>query len=141
MEDGVQYEEFVAQYKRTHRDWGSGIIDTAAAAAEIARLRSILPVLEPSAKRASAEYALDQFADEISPESQDRMARAVTAIAVASAEDGTVEERLARAEEDLRAVTRIADETSNDDERHAILSMNEMLGMLIMSLRDTSDGR
>ena len=134
------YDEFLAQYKPAHFDWSFGRINTTEAASRIAALRGELPELEPD-KRADAEYALNSFAAEISPESQARMARAVDAVNAAGADDGSVAERIARAEAGIAAVTAIAEESPDRSERHAILSLNETLVTLIEALRlDSSAG-
>jgi hypothetical protein len=130
----VQYDEFLAQYKQAHFDWSFGRINTAEVASRIAALRAELAGLEPD-KRVDAEYALNSFAAEISPESQARMARAVDAVNAAGADDGTIAERIARAEAGIAAVTAIAEESPDRSERHAILSLNETLVTLIEALR------
>jgi hypothetical protein len=130
----VQYDEFLAQYKQAHFDWSFGRINTAEVASRIAALRAELAGLEPD-KRVDAEYALNSFAAEISPESQARMARAVDAVNAAGADDGTIAERIARAEAGIAAVTAIAEESPDRSERHAILSLNETLVTLIETLR------
>jgi hypothetical protein len=130
----VRYDEFLTQYKQAHRDWSFGRIDTADAGSRIAALRDELPQIEPD-KRADAEYALRSFEAEISPDSQSRMARAVDAVSAAGADDGTVAERIARAEVGIAVVTAIADESPDRSERHAILSLNETLATLIEALR------
>jgi phosphoglucomutase len=131
----MRYDEFLEQYKAAHYDWSFGRIDTATAAAAIAELRAVLPTVEPSEKRADGEFLLTDFADEISPESQGRMARAQEAIDVAADPSGTLDERIARLEQGMASVTRIADESDNRSEQHAILSMNETLATLIEVLR------
>jgi hypothetical protein len=131
----VQYDEFLVQYKQAHYDWSFGRIDTFEAASRIAHLRSEVPSIEPPDKRADAEYQLREFDAEISPESQERMARAIEAIGVASSGEGTVDERIARAEHGIVTVTSIANESDDAAERFAILFMNETLGTLIESLR------
>ena len=130
----MRYDEFLAQYKQAHSDWSFGRINTTEAASRIAALRGELPGLEPD-KRADAEYALNSFAAEISAESQARMARAVDAVNAAGADDGSVAERIARAEAGIAAVTAIAEESPDRSERHAILSLNETLVTLIEALR------
>jgi hypothetical protein len=130
----MRYDELLAQYHQAHRDWTFGRIDTAEASSRIAALSAELPAIEPD-KRADAEYALRSFEAEISPDSQARMARAVDAVNAAGADDGTVAERIARAEAGIAAVTAIADESPDRSERHAILSLSETLVTLIAALR------
>ncbi|WP_460667033.1 hypothetical protein [Kribbella swartbergensis] len=127
----MEYEEFFGRYKRAHEDWTFGRLDRDDAAAELERLRAIVPSIEPSDRRQTAEYLLEQWANETSPEAEDRMARAGAVLARAGSGDGTVAERKARAEAGIAEITRIADETVDVGERFAILGMNETLAKLI----------
>jgi hypothetical protein len=130
----MDYEEFFSQYKRAHENWTFGRLDRDDAAAELERLRAIVPSIEPSDRRQTAEYLLEQWANETSPEAEDRLARAGVVLARAASADGTVAERKARAEAGIAEITRIADETADVGERYAILGMNETLAKLIDGL-------
>ena len=137
----MRYDEFLTQYHRAHHDWSFGGMNATEAADLIAALRAELPALEPADMRRDAEDILRLFAAEISPEAQERMARAVSALSAAGADDGTLAERIARAEAGIAAITAIADESPHRSERHAILSLNETLFTLIEALRlDQSAG-
>jgi len=132
----MRFDEFLAQYKQAHHDWTFGRIKADAAAAEIARLRAAVPSIDPPEKRRTAESSLSRFESEISPEAQERMARAIEAISAAMADSGSVSERVARAEDGMAAVTSIAREAANSGEEHAILSLNESLLTLIDRLQN-----
>lgn len=134
----MQFSEFFVQYKKAHSDWNFGRMTSSAAAAEIARLRSMVSSIEPVEKQRTAEFNLGRFESEISPEAKQRMARALKAVSAASAQDGTPEERLSRAEDGIAAVTAIARDAANSSEQHAILSLNESLLMVIDILRNES---
>jgi hypothetical protein len=137
----VRYDEFLTRYQQAHHDWSFGRMNAAEAADLIAALRAELPALEPAEWRRDAEDILRLFTAEISPEARERMARAVSALSAAGADDGTIAERIARAEAAITAITAIADESPYRSERHAILSLNETLFTLIEALRlDRSAG-
>jgi hypothetical protein len=126
----VEFGDFHEQFTRVHDGWNAGRVDTAAASAEIARLRSLLPGL-PESDRAIAEFNLNDFEAALKPEAQDRMARAAAALEAANVPDGTVDERIARVEAGLREVTAIGMESDNPNEQHAIIEMNESLATLL----------
>lgn len=132
----MRFGEFLIKHKRVHRDWTLGLIKADAAAAEIACLRAEVPAIEPSEKRKTADFLLSRFESQLSPDAQDRMASAVNAISAAAVVDGSVRERIARAERGMTALTLIARRATNSSEEHAILSMNDTLMTLIDSLRN-----
>lgn len=92
----MKYAEFMVLFDEAHQNWGFGKITTDAAAVEIERLRGLVPGLESDEDRGDAEYLLDDFADEISPECRDRMGRASAALNAAMKPDGTIEEQIER---------------------------------------------
>lgn len=130
----MDYDEFFARYKRAHELWSFGRLDVDGAVAELERLRAIVPSIEPSDRRRTAAYLLDQWANETSPQAEDRMTRATAVLTRAGAEGGNVAERKARAEAGIAEITSIADETTDVGERYAILGLNEALAKLITAL-------
>jgi hypothetical protein len=132
----LQYKEFFEQYKQAHFDWTFGRIKTAVAAGEIARLRTLVAALDQPEDRVEALDQLADFEAEISPEAQNRMARPMDAIRQAMDDSGTADERIARAEHGIAAVTRIAYESQDRSEQHQILEMNEMLAQEMALLGD-----
>ncbi|MEU4396500.1 hypothetical protein [Kribbella sp. NPDC023855] len=127
----MEYDEFFAQYKRAHDEWSFGKLDAAGASAALARLQELVPSVEPSDKQQFADYLLRQWANETSVQADDRMARAMAVLARASADEGTLAERLARAEAGIAEITGIANETTDVAERYAILGLNETLATTI----------
>lgn len=134
----MDYDEFFARYRSAHRAWTFGTLERNDAATELERLRAIVPSIEPSDRRQTAEYLVEQWATELSPQAEDRMARA-TAVLSAGGDDGTVAERKARAEAGIAEITSIADETTDIAQRYAILGMNETLAKLIDALERSGD--
>src|SRR6266508_1108923 len=103
----MRFDEFLAQYKQAHRNWTFGRLKADAAAVEIERLRAEIPSIAPPEKRQTAEFSLDRFESEISTEAQERMAKAVEAVSAATIDEGSLRDRIARAEEGMTAVTLI----------------------------------
>lgn len=137
----MRYDEFRAQFDEAHESWGFGRIDTAAAEAEIERLRGLVPQLESAEDRSDAEFVLDDFADEISPASQDRMGRASAALKEGLRSDGSIDEQIDRARQSMRDITRISKETDNESESFAIIRMNSSLATRVSELRDEAESR
>ncbi len=131
----MTYDDFVARYKEAHRAWILGRLDRAAAVDALARLRAVVPSLEPPDQRPNAAELLRVWEAEISPEAADRMARAVTALSRAERDGGTVTERIARAEAGIAEIGRIAAEAEDARERSAIRGMSETLAKLADALR------
>ncbi|MFC0624948.1 hypothetical protein [Kribbella deserti] len=123
----MEYAEFLAAYKQAYGDWSNG------GTADLARLRALVPQLV-EADRVKAEFQLGQWESELSPEAGDRMQRATEAMARAGDPDGTAAQRIERALTGIREITAIAEESSDPNEQHAILSLNESLAMLAESL-------
>lgn len=129
------FDEFMVEFDEAHESCGFGKIDTAAAEVKIERLRTLVPRLESDKDRSDAEFVLNDFADEISPASRDRMGRAAAALNAAMKSEGPVEEQIDRAHQGIRDITSIGLETDNESERYAIISMNSTLGTLISDLK------
>lgn len=130
----MDYDAFFGRYKSAHEAWTFGKLDLEGAAAELQRLRAIVPSIEPPAKRQFADYLLKQWTNEISPQAENRMARATAVLSRAGADGGTVAERRARAESGIAEITGIANEATDVAERYAILGLNETLATLIDAL-------
>jgi hypothetical protein len=142
IEVGMEYDEFFAQYKSAHDEWTFGKLDAAGATAVLVRLRELVPSIEPLAKQQLADYLVRQWANETSLQADDRMARATAALARASADEGTLADRKARAEAGIAEITGIANETEDVAERYAILGLNETLATVIDTAeRPRSPGR
>lgn len=130
----MDYDEFFGQYKSAHDLWTFGRLDLDGALAELERLRGLARSIEPEARRETADYLLAQWSNETSPQADERMARATAVLGRASADDGTTEQRRARAAAGIAEITGIADETTDVAERYAILGLNETLAQLIDAL-------
>jgi hypothetical protein len=130
----MDYDEFFAQYKGAHELWTFGRLEVDGALAELDRLRAIAQSIEPADKRETAQYLLTQWANEMSPQADERMSRATAILTRAGADDGTPAERKARAEAGIAEITSIADETRDIGEQYAILGLNETLAKLIDAL-------
>lgn len=130
----MDYDEFFVQYKDAYDLWTFGRLDLDGALAELQRLRETARSIEPADKREAAEYLLAQWANQTSPQAEERMARATAVLERASADDGTIDQRRARAEAGIVEITGIADETTDVAERYAILGLNESLAKLIDAL-------
>lgn len=130
----MHYDEFFAQYKSAYELWTFGRLDLDGALAELEQLRPIADAVEPADQRATAEFLLAQWANEISPEAEERMARATAVLTRAGADGGTTAERKARAEAGIAAITAIANETTDVAERYAVLGLNETLAKLVDTL-------
>lgn len=123
----MDYAEFLTAYKQAYGDWSNG------GPADITRLRAKVAQLA-EADRSKAEFQLAQWESELSPQANDRMQRATEAMARAGDPEGDLEARIERALTGIREITAIAEESSDPDEQHAILSLNESLAMLAESL-------
>ena len=130
----MRYRDFLARYRRAYDAWGAGDLDAVGAAEEIERLRALIASIEEPDRHQFAEAQLGQWTRQLSPQTQDRVARAASVLTAAGAEHGTDAERLDRARQGRVTITAIADETTDDGERHVILAMNEPLSLLIDSL-------
>jgi hypothetical protein len=131
----MDYDEFVRRYREGRRAWLLGRADRATAAVDLARLRAAVPTVEPAAKRQTAGELLDHWAAETAPEAVDRMNRAVAALGRAERDDGTVAERVARAEAGIAEIGRIAAEAPDPGERSALNGLTETLARLADALR------
>jgi hypothetical protein len=131
----MTYEEFQAEYQRVF----DTIEDQPAAqfAPDLARLRAMAAGIESPTDRRTAENQIATIEDILDydnePPLSPAMAEAIRAHARASADGGTNEERIARAEAGMAEIGRIADAAA-PAEQAAILEMNESLYMLIMAL-------
>ncbi|NIK55057.1 hypothetical protein [Kribbella shirazensis] len=132
----MNYDDFDAEYRRV-----LGIADelpTDALAREIERLRVLAGGLADVADRRRAGNGIAMLDDILGydeqPAASPAMAEAERAHALASADGGTDEERIARAEAGMAEISRIA-QTADPSERTAILALNESLYMLILALR------
>ena len=130
----MDYDEFFAQYKGAHELWTFGRLDADGALAELDRLRAIAQSITPEDKCETAQYLLSQWANELSPQADERMSRATAVLTRAGADNGAPAERKARAEAGIAEITGIADETSDIGEQYAILGLNESLAKIVEAL-------
>lgn len=134
----MEYAEFEAEYKRVSEVIlnGRGGRDLTA---DVARLHALAAQIDDEDDREDAllevtgiEYVLAEGPGEPPTEN---ILQARRAYAEADRNDGTPAERLARAEEGMRALERIAD-GADPDERRATGSLEHTLTMLIGALRN-----
>ena len=130
----MRYGEFLARYRRAYDAWGVGDLDTVGATEEIGRLRELVPSIEEPDRHAFAEGQLAQWSRQLSPDTQDRIARAGSILAEAGDETGTAAERLARARAGRSAIIELAGQAADENERAVILAMNEPLTLVITAL-------
>lgn len=134
----MRYGEFLARYRRAYDAWSVGDLDGVGAAEEIDRLRELVGSIEEPDRHAFAEAQLGQWARQLAPQSQDRIARAAEVLAEASAEQGTGAERVTRARAGRSAILELAGQAADENERAAILAMNEPLSLVIDALEPRS---
>ena len=131
----MRYGDFLARYRRAYDAWSVGDLDGVGATEEIGRLRELVASIEEPDRHAFADAQLDQWTRQLAPGSQDRLVRATSALARATSPATEVSaEMLGRARRGVAEIAAIADETSDDSERSAILAMAEPLATLIAAL-------
>jgi hypothetical protein len=137
----MNYDEFDAEYRRV-----LGVADelhTDVLARGIERLRVLADGLANVAERRKADNGIAMLEDILGydeqPAASPAMAEAERAHTLASADGGTDEERIARAEAGMAEIARIA-QTADPSQRTGILALNESLHMLILALRSDMPG-
>ena len=141
----MRYGDFLARYRRAYDAWSVGDLDGVGATEEIGRLRELVASIEEPDRHAFADAQLDQWTRQLAPGSQDRLARAASALAratrPATTEPGPAvteagADTLGRARQGVAEIVAIADETGDESERAAILAMTEPLVTLIAVLEE-----
>lgn len=132
----MRYGEFLARYRRAYDAWSVGDLDTVGATEQIDRLGELIASIDEPDRHAFAAAQLTQWSRQLDPRSQDRIARATAVLAEASAEHGTTADRLTRARDGRSAITELAGQAADENERTVILAMNEPLTLLIAALED-----
>jgi hypothetical protein len=130
----MKYAEFEAEYQQVVQMLRG---DRSGLPAAIDRLRELATTIEDEDDREEAgwdivalEDSIEKSKDDVPPTEAIKQARAVYAEAVR--DEGTVAERLARAEEGARQLTRMS---ATPDEEQAIGALSHTLDMLIGALR------
>jgi hypothetical protein len=132
----MEYAEFELEYKRVSEGIIEGRRDIDLTA-EIPRLRALAEQLDDEDDRHLADSVIagieDIAAQEPDEPPSEVILRAREVFSEAKRDDGTAAARLARAEEGVRALSRISDTTP--DEEQAIGALSHSLDMLIGALR------
>ncbi|WP_432885881.1 hypothetical protein ACQPYH_02380 [Kribbella sp. CA-245084] len=132
----MEYAEFELEYKRVSEGIIEGRRDTDLTA-EIPRLRALAEQIDDEDDRRLADSVIagieDIAAQEPDEPPSEVILRARQVFSEAKRDDGTTAERLARAEEGVRALSRISDTTP--DEEQAIGALSHSLDMMIGALR------
>ncbi|MFI5691928.1 hypothetical protein ACIA58_08820 [Kribbella sp. NPDC051586] len=133
----MEYAEFEVEYKRVADSIIEGRRDTDLTA-EIPRLRALAEQIDDEDDRHLADSVLAGIEDIIAREPgeppSEIILQAREAFAEGDRNEGTVAERLARAEEAVRALSRIAANGTPDEQRE-IGALEHTLQMLIGALR------
>jgi hypothetical protein len=131
----MDYQEFEAKYQRVvHLLRG----DRSGLPAAVERLRELATAIEDESDREEAGWDIVALEDAVAKSNDEPpseiVLRARAVFAEADRNDGTAAERLARAEEGVRALSRIAADATPDEEG-AIGALEHTLQMLIGALR------
>jgi len=137
----MDYDQFDAEYQRVVEASNAGL-SAEGLRAEIERLRQLSEGIDDPTDRESAGHDIaileDLVAHDDDPPPSPTMVEAFKAYKAAVLDEGTAEERIARAEKGIEEIERIADSAGPEDEL-SIGGMTESLHMLIGALRP--DGR
>ncbi|MGW5190852.1 hypothetical protein ACWEOO_16495 [Kribbella sp. NPDC004138] len=128
----MPYDEFLERYKAAQRGWRLGAVDAAEA---LTALRGVVPEIEDARLRQTAEFLIERWAAQLSPDARERMERAQRIAAEAELDAGDARERVARLEQGIRGITAVSRETRDEFEQHALLALNEPLAQLASSWR------
>ena len=129
----VRYDDLTRQLADVRAAWRSGRLDTAGVGAELARLRTGLPHIEPDRRRVAA-YELDAFAEWLTPASRERRTAARSALERVLALSVSPEELVAAARAAIEEIDGIADAAPYADEQDALIQLCEPLELLIEDL-------
>jgi hypothetical protein len=133
----MDYDQFDADFTRVYDAAGAGL-STEDLKAEIERLQRVAEGIENAADRERAGHDIamleDLVAHDDDPPPSPAMIEAFGAYKAAILDEGTVAERIARAEKGIEEIERIADRADPEEEL-SIGGMAETLHMLIGSLR------
>jgi hypothetical protein len=133
----MNYEAFRAEYDSVFDVLDAKTLPAWLPAA-VARLKELAADIDDPADRRTAENQVASIEDVLDedldgPPVSAAMMEAIRIHSAAGASDGTVSERIARAESGMAAIGRIAE--SNPSEEASIMELNESLYMLVLSLR------
>jgi hypothetical protein len=126
----VRYKEFLAEFKRVRNEWAYGNMPEGPAA-QIDRLRALIPTIEEADRLAWAEDLLRGWESDWNGPHAERMTRAHDVLARVMRVQGSPADRIAEYRRGISEIAAIADETSDRSERAAIIGLNESLATLI----------
>ena len=132
----MEYQEFEIEFSRVFDAAGSGL-STDELRAETERLRTLVDRMpEGDRERAGWDIAMldDLLEHEDGPPPSAEMIEALKAYSAAVSDEGTLAQRITRAEKGIEEIDRIADE-ADPEEQLSIGSLNESLHMLVGALK------
>lgn len=130
----MEYDDFQAERGRILAAWGSEITDPEQLAAAVERLRELAATVDGEDDRARATRylkSMDNLVTEARTPQSETIGQASDVLMHASRPDGTPQERLARAQEGMREIARIADAAPTLAEKLAALNMTEPLAEIV----------
>lgn len=129
----MRYDDFTGRLTAAREDWRQGRLNGVAARGELAKLRGLLGELEPDQAR-FADYALGEWAEELSPAAPARLAAARLVMDRVMNTPGTPAELIASARQGIEEIDRIAAGAPYPDEQDTLLGLCEPLEALIEEL-------